>query len=481
MDCIHCGLCLSQCPTYAENGNEADSPRGRIYLMRALAEGRAEPTPDLVSHLDSCLGCRGCETACPSGVQYGHLLEGARGFLRENYNRPARQKGLHAAIENSFPYPNRLDAALFPVRVLRRFGVLPLLNKIGFMRLLGPLGDMEGILPPLPPIHKRLRFPRHWKARGNKTARVGMVEGCVMPVMLTNINTSTARVLAKAGCEVEVPKKQGCCGALHAHIGDLDGAREFAKRNIEGFEELEATSKLDAIIINAAGCGASLKEYGHWFADDKEWAERAKSFSAKVKDVSEWLAQPQFQSRLEALMKGSTVEFDRTQSVPKMHDIARETLPNTGGATTLDEGANSASQQNRLEALDADEATLPNVETSKLKSQTTTYHDACHLAHGQGIRAEPRQLMDAVPGVEMVPLVEAELCCGSAGIYNITQPKMAMQLLERKMKHIADTGAKVVVTGNPGCLMQIMLGAKKFGVDVEVKHPVEVLDSATGK
>lgn len=479
MDCIHCGLCLSQCPTYAETGNEADSPRGRIYLMRALAEGRAEPTPDLVSHLDLCLGCRGCETACPSGVQYGHLLEGARGYLRENYTRPALQQGRNSVIEKSFPYPNRLDAALLPVRVLRRFGILPLLHKVGFMRLLGPLGDMEAMLPPLPPMHKRLRFPTLWRAHGTKQARVGMISGCVMPVMLTDINAATARVLAKAGCDVEVPKSQGCCGALHAHIGGMDEAREFAKRNIAAFEELEKDAPLNAIIINAAGCGASLKEYGHWFKGNVEWETRAKNFSAKVKDVSEYLAQPQFQARLQGLM--STVEFNRT-SPQKTHDIARETLPNTAGAATLNAGENRASEANRLEAVDATEATLPpNADISSLKAQTVTYHDACHLAHGQGIRAEPRQLMDAVPEVDMVPLAEAEMCCGSAGIYNITQPAMAMQLLERKMKHIAATGAKVVVTGNPGCLMQLMLGAKKFDVDVEIKHPVEVLDAATGK
>lgn len=481
MDCIHCGLCLSQCPTYAEEGLEADSPRGRIYIMRSIAEGRAEPTPELVSHLDLCLGCRGCETACPSGVQYGHLLEGARSYLRENYQRPPAQKAIGTVIENTFPYPARLEMALLPVRVLRRTGVIPLLRKIGFMKLLGELGDMERMLPPLPPMHKRLNFPATWKARGQQQAQVGMITGCVMQVMQSPVNEATARVLTKAGCKVEAPKDQACCGALHAHVGDMDMARDFAKKNIESFERQAVLSggKLDAIIINAAGCGAALKEYPGWFKGDQVWEERAKAFSNNVQDVSEFLARPEYKARLEALMDkpGDT----KTGAAP-MNDIPREALPNTKGGSTVEAlGAKiDNGTDNAVEAVDANGATS----TLQAPAQTScackaTYHDACHLAHGQGIRSQPRELMAAVPGLEMAPLHESELCCGSAGIYNITQPKMAMQLLERKMNHIAATGAKVVVTGNPGCMMQLMLGAKKFDVDVEVKHPVEMLDAAT--
>ncbi len=499
MDCIHCGLCLSQCPTYAEEGLEADSPRGRIYIMRAIAEGRSEPTPNLVEHLDSCLGCRACETACPSGVQYGHLIEGARSYLRENYKRPWRVRALGKVIENTFPHPNRLEAALLPVRVLRRTGVLSLLHRVGFMRLLGALGDMERILPPLPPMRKRLQFPTMWRARGVEQARVGMITGCVMPVMQSPVNEATARVLTKAGCRVQAPKKQVCCGALHAHTGGMDEARKFARKNIEAFEQLQKESgPLDAIIINAAGCGAALKEYAGWFKDDAQWAERARAFSEKVKDVSEFLAQPRFKTRLESLMDNAPLPHDASSSdaaklqtngssKPKVRDVPRETMPNVAGASTLQAlGQNiEARAENQDEALDTLQAFAPDDDDSALITHHSslitrmTYHDACHLAHGQGIRTQPRELMGAVPDMEIVPLAESEMCCGSAGIYNITQPGMAMQLLERKMEHIAATGARVVVTGNPGCMMQLMLGAQKFDVPVAVKHPVEILDAAT--
>jgi Fe-S oxidoreductase len=495
MDCIHCGLCLSQCPTYAELGQEADSPRGRIYLVRALAEGRAEPTPDLVKHLDLCLGCRACETACPSGVQYGHIIEGARSYLRENYDRPSSQQTIGKIIETTFPHPHRLEAALLPIRVLRRTGVLPFLHKTGFMKLLGPLGDMERMLPKLPPMQKRLKFPTTWRARGEEQAHVAMITGCVMQVMQSDVNVSTARVLTKAGCRVEAPKSQVCCGALHAHVGGMEEAKEFARKNIEAFEKVEReTGPLDAIIINAAGCGAALKEYAGWFKGDPAWASRASAFCVKVRDVSEFLAEPEYKARLESLMEHKKADAELTNTGPasKMRDVPRETIPNTAGAASLNgDGRRIAHRDsNQQEALDTDEATRP-PETDAPRNQsigshgsrcgtcTMTYHDACHLAHGQGIRTQPRELMEALPGSSMVPLQESEMCCGSAGIYNITQPKMAMDLLERKMRHIAATGASVVVTGNPGCMMQLMLGAKKFDVEVEIKHPVEMLDAAT--
>ena len=485
MDCIHCGLCLSQCPTYAEAGLEADSPRGRIYLMRALKEGHTEPTPELVEHLDLCLGCRACETACPSGVQYGALIEGARAYLREEYPRPRKQRTLGRVIEAIFPHPDRLDLALTPVKIGRRLGIIPLLRKIGFMKLLGYIGEMEAMLPPLAPTQKRLAFPDQWQVQGEQQARVGMITGCVMPVMLLDVNIATAKVLSRAGCAVEAPKTQGCCGALHAHTGGMLQAKEFAKRNIEAFEKVERDSgELDAIIINAAGCGASLKEYGHWFHGDAQWQNRAESFAAKVKDVSEWLDQAPYTLRLKSLMSvpsSTRLPLNKPQNDTSTNDIARETLPNTFGANTLNNGEMPRDHANLEQAQDTQNATVDVSNQSprtKAQSPKTTYHDACHLAHGQGIRAQPRDLMNLC-GETLAPLEESEMCCGSAGIYNITQPQMAMQLLERKMKHIEKTGAKTVVTGNPGCIMQLMLGAKKFGVDVQIKHPVEVLERAT--
>lgn len=485
MDCIHCGLCLSQCPTYAEEGLEADSPRGRVYLMRALKEGHAQPTPELVEHLDLCLGCRACETACPSGVQYGGLIEGARAYLREEYPRPWKQRTLGRIIEAIFPHPERLDLALTPVKIGRRLGLIPLLHKIGFMKLLGYVGEMEVMLPPLASTQKRLSFPDKWNAQGERQARVGMITGCVMPVMLLDVNIATAKVLSRAGCEVHAPKTQGCCGALHAHTGGMLQAREFAKRNIEAFEEVEQNSgELDAIIINAAGCGASLKEYGHWLHDDAQWQSRAERFAAKVKDVSEFLDQEPFKTRLQSLMSpqsSTRLSSDKPPNDISINNTARETLPNTFGANTLNNSEMPRDNANLEQAQDTQNATV-DVSIQKPKAQNpspkTTYHDACHLAHGQGIRAQPRDLM-RLCGETLAPLEESEMCCGSAGIYNITQPQMAMQLLERKMKHIKNTGAKIVVMGNPGCMLQLRLGARKFGVDVEIKHPVEVLERAT--
>lgn len=497
MDCIHCGLCLSQCPTYAEEGLEMDSPRGRIYIMRSLAEGRAKPTASLVQHLDLCLGCRACETACPSGVQYGHLLEGARAYLRETYQRPRLERLIGKVVEATFPYPNRLELALLPVRVLRKLGILPLLRRIGFMKLLGRLGEMEAMLPPLPPTSIRRRFAEVWPARGARQAQVGMITGCVMQVMQSPVNEATARVLTKAGCEVAAPRTQGCCGALHAHVGAIEEAKALARKNIEAFEAWEAGhGRLEAIIINAAGCGSALKEYAGWFKDDPAWAERARAFNDKIKDVSEFLAQAPYAERLTALLKDGAPAADDMPATATPFTV----ISNTTGAATLqgihgektpraDDQALAGLPNGAVSAREATDGERPHAPDARPAEKTLhgtppsprrlTYHDACHLAHGQGIRAQPRDLLGKLPHYEVVPLGESEMCCGSAGVYNITQPAMAMQLLERKMKHIAATGAATVVTGNPGCMIQIMAGAQKFGVPVQVKHPVELLDEAT--
>ena len=482
MDCIHCGLCLSQCPTYAENGVEADSPRGRIYLMRALFENRIEPTPDVVAHLDSCLGCRGCETACPSGVQYGYLLEGTRAHLRESGVKKSRKDAwILKAAELTFPYPNRLEPLLFPVRMLRKTGVLSLMRKFGVMKLFGQLGDMELLLPPLPAPGRRHKFPQTWAAQGEQSARVGMLTGCVMPVMLPHVNEATARVLSRAGCEVNAPKGQNCCGAMHAHTGAMETAKKLAKSNIEAFERWQRDhGEWDAFIVNAAGCGSALKEYPHWFKGDEKWEARAQLLADKVRDVSEWLAEPPYKARLAELMDGAP---DAKLEVPAM-DIARETLPNVGGAATLKQGDSAGSDAEQLQAQPADANLTGEVPLPRSKSTeklTVTYHDACHLAHGQGIRVPPRELLAMLPDAQIIPLAESEMCCGSAGTYNITQPAMANDLLERKMEKIKRTGAQICVTGNPGCAMQLMLGSQKFGPRVEIKHPIELLDDATAE
>ena len=481
MDCIHCGLCLSQCPTYAENGVEADSPRGRIYLMRALFEHRIEPTPDVVEHLDLCLGCRGCETACPSGVQYGYLLEGTRAHLREIGVKKSRKDALILkAAEMTFPYPNRLEPLLFPVRMLRKTGVLPLLRKLGVMKLFGQLGDMELLLPPLPAPGRRHKFAATWAAQGEQSANVGMLTGCVMPVMLPHVNEATARVLTRAGCEVSAPKNQVCCGAMHAHTGAMETAKKLAKTNIEAFEKWQNDNgEWDAFIVNAAGCGSALKEYPHWFKGDQKWEARAQKLADKVRDVSEWLAASPYQEKLAARMNGAA--HSPLEVAPEA-DIARETLPNVGGAATLKNGDSAGQPAEQLQAEPADAnlaADTPLPRPNSTKKLTVTYHDACHLAHGQGIRVPPRELLAMLPDAEIVPLIESEMCCGSAGTYNITQPAMANDLLKRKMEKIAQTGAQICVTGNPGCAMQLMLGAQKFGPKVQIKHPIELLDDAT--
>ena len=486
MDCIHCGLCLSQCPTYVENGKEADSPRGRIYLMRALAEGRSQPTPDVTHHLDLCLGCRACETACPSGVQYGHLLEGTRAYLREAAPPPPPAAARNALIEAVLPYPACLEAALLPVRLARRWGILPLLRRVGALKLLGRLGEMEAMLPPLPPMRLRRNFPTRWRARGERQAKVGMITGCVMSVMQTPVNSATARLLVKSGCEVEAPTGQGCCGALHAHVGAMDKARELAKVNISAFEE----RGLDAVIINAAGCGSALKEYGGWFKGDAEWEARAEQFASQVRDVHEWLAEERFMTRLKTLIaqssspqQGSSPSSER--AIPPtsnpMRDVAREVVPNVGGALSQQPtNATTAPDANKV-AASLGEPTHAATKRAHGTRRCLTYHDACHLCHGQSVRSEPRELLALLPDCDVVPLRETEMCCGSAGTYNVTQPAMADRLLRRKMENVRATGATTVAMGNPGCALQLRAGAQKFGVDVDVKYVVELLDAATGK
>ena len=390
--CVHCGFCLSACPTYLETGNENDSPRGRIYLMRAIQAGRLPIDDPTVRHIDLCLGCRACEPACPSGVEYGQLLEHTRDHIEKNYSRPVFQKILRRfVIEKIFPFPARLKLALLPARFIKALRLQWLLPKFARESLeLVPDNAEAGRLPEVSSAKK---------ARG----RVGFIEGCVMQVMFAPTNRNSVRLLNDAGWDVHTPAGQGCCGALYAHSGQLELARECARHNIAVFEKLE----LEAIIINAAGCGSTLKEYGALLADDSDWAERGEAFSAQVKDLTEWVEGSQF-----------------------------------------------------------------SVLGSQLK---VTYHDACHLAHPQGITAEPRALVRAVAGVNFVELPEAEICCGSAGSYNLTEPEMAARLQRRKVENILSTGAEVVVTSNPGCQLQIQAGLKKAGSKMRVMHIADFL------
>ena len=421
--CIHCGLCLSSCPTYLETGDENDSPRGRIYLMRAVQDGRLALGDTAVTHIDRCLGCRACEAVCPSGVQYGNLLEHTRDHVEKNFERGAFQNFLRrVAIEKVFPNQALMKMALLPARVTNWLGAESLLPKFAREALsLVPDDVQAGDLPEISPSPCRRR--REESSYGTAITstphvvaynRVGFIRGCVMDVMFGPTNLNSVRLLNAAGYDVVTPPSQGCCGALHAHNGNLAQARIAAQANIVAFEKLD----LDAIIINAAGCGSTLKEYGHLLAAGPAWAERGKKFSAKVKDLTEFLV----------------------ANWPDFHSALR-------------------------------------TPRSALK---VTYHDACHLAHAQRITQPPRVLVKAVAGKNFVELPESDLCCGSAGTYNLTEPEMAERLQHRKTENILRTKADLVVTSNPGCLLQIRAGLKKAGSPARVMHIADYLAEALG-
>ena len=392
--CVHCGICLPQCPTYRVLGEEMDSPRGRIYLMRAVAEGRIEPTRTYARHLDLCLGCRACETACPSGVRFGSLLETARGELRRRGPPPGRRL-LDRFIYALFPEPGRIGVALGLLRLYRRSGLSRLVRATGALKLVPRLAAMEGLLGE---VERAEPLPSLIPARGRRRGRVGLLTGCVQRHLYPGVNRATARVLALAGWEVVVPRTQGCCGALELHAGRIDDFRARARRLVATFG-----GDIDWIVTNAAGCGSAMKEYGRWVPE-------ATGFAARTRDVTELLADAE--------------------------------LP--------------------LGPLEL----------------TVTYHDPCHLVHGQRVRQEPRALLRRIPRLRLVELVESDLCCGSAGVYNILEPAIARELLELKMARIVESGARVVATGNPGCLMQIAQGVRARGLDVAVVHPVELLARA---
>jgi glycolate oxidase iron-sulfur subunit len=397
LDCVHCGLCLSACPTYVELGTEMDSPRGRIYLMKGLEDGTMPLTPDVARHLDLCLGCRACETACPSGVRYGDLIESARSFVEEQHHRGLLDRLRRRLITLLFPHPQLLRTLLLPLRFLELIGVLRLARPVSALAAMLPqLGWWEPV-PQLVPAHAPERH------------RVGFVAGCVAQVLFAETNRATIRVLARNGCTVETPARQVCCGALYLHAGARREALDCARRNLDSF-----AADLDAIIVNAAGCGAMLKQYGELLADDPAYAARAHAFSAKVRDVTEFLA---------------AIEL-----VPPTHAVRMR----------------------------------------------VTYHDACHLAHGQGVRAAPRTLLQQIPGLELVELADADTCCGSAGSYNLTEPEMARRLGARKAVNIRATGATCVAAANPGCAMQIQAALRRGGIAAVVRHPIELLDQAYG-
>jgi glycolate oxidase iron-sulfur subunit len=404
-DCVHCGFCLPTCPTYVLWGEEMDSPRGRIYLMKEGRDG--EPMTDsMVGHFDACLGCMACVTACPSGVRYDRLIEDTRQQVERRHPRSARDRALRGAIFTLFPYPKRLRLLRGPLRAYQATGLQRLVTRSGLLRRLLPtLATLESLAPRLSRVE---RLPRRIPARGPRRAVVGMLTGCVQSAFFPDVNAATARILAAEGCEVVIPGTQGCCGALSVHNGREPEARRFARGLIDVFEK----TGIDYFVVNAAGCGSSLKEYGELLRDDPAYASRAAAFAARVRDLSEVLVE--------------------------LGPVApRHPLP-----------------------------------------VTVAYHDACHLGHAQGVRTQPRQLLRGIPELEVREIADAEICCGSAGIWNVLNPEPAAQLGERKARDVLATGAGLLVTANPGCLMQIASSVRQLGGEIALAHTAQVLDAS---
>jgi glycolate oxidase iron-sulfur subunit len=406
--CVRCGLCLPTCPTYVETLVETSSPRGRIALIRAVAEERLDLTsPGFMHQMSECLDCRACEAVCPSGVRYGELLEPARTqIVRATAagRDPASRFGRSFLIGTLFSHLWVMRLVARFVRFYQRSGLQAAARSSGILKALG-LADIEALAPAM---SSRFYTPndQRYPARGERKATAFLHAGCVMHVAFADWNEASVRVLQRAGIEVVVPRDQGCCGAITIHAGELDRGRELAKRNIAAFE----ASGADVYVINAAGCGSALKEYGHLFHDDPAWRERARAFSACVRDITE--------------------ELDRVGLGPGL-------------------GA------------------LPSI---------VTYQDPCHLAHAQRITAAPRKLLAQIPGLELREMAESSLCCGSAGIYNVTQPAMAARLGRRKVEHVIEVRPQILATANPGCALQIANGLRAAGAAIEVQHVVQLLD-----
>lgn len=404
--CVHCGFCLPVCPTYVLWREEMDSPRGRIYLMKMAAEGAAKMSDEWVAHFDSCLGCLACMTACPSGVDYGKLLEATRAQIERNYKRPFGERLQRSLLFATLSKPDRLNLLRWPLLAYQNSGAQTFLRSSGLFKLFPDFVDvMDALLPKLP---AREGLAVTTAAQGEKRKRVGLLLGCVQRAFFSNVNAATARVLAVEGYEVFAPPEQPCCGALLVHAGEEEGALELARRTIDAFEH----ANVAYIISNAAGCGSTLKEYGHLLRDDPLYAQRAKRFSAKCRDISEVL----------------------TEAPPRAE---RKPLP-----------------------------------------ARAALHDSCHLQHALGVRTQPRSLLAQIPRLELFELPESAICCGSAGIYNLVQPEAARALGERKVSFLAPLQPSVVLTGNPGCILQLQAALRRANLRVPVLHTIQLLDAS---
>ena len=405
--CVHCGFCLQECPTYLQLGMETDSPRGRIHLLKALTDGRVKATPSLVSHLDLCLQCRACETACPSGVPFGRIMESGRAMIVQRGDAPRSWWFRTWLLKLVLPYPKRIALLFTLLRFYQRSGLQWLVRASRLLRLLpGSLAEAEEMLPE--GSTPAFTVQPLTGASSSATKRVALLTGCVMPHLYARTHEATVRVLARNGVAVVDVPQQRCCGALSIHAGDRTTGRRLARRNIDIF--LEAGG--DGVIVNSAGCGATLREYGELLAEDPAYAEKAERFANSVRDVTEFLAE-------------LGVE-------PPVASVATR----------------------------------------------VTYQDSCHLVHGQKVRDAPRELLQSIPGLDLVEMDNSDHCCGSAGIYSFAQREMAMRLLDDKMRDVAATQASVIATANPGCMMQIEAGLRRHGLQGRVVHVVELLDEA---
>ncbi|MED3393576.1 (Fe-S)-binding protein [Bacillus wiedmannii] len=412
LNCMRCGFCLPTCPTYIQSGyKESHSPRGRIALMKAVVDGLIEPDEDVENTLNVCLGCRACEPVCPSGVNYGHLLEEARDIINQNKKFSVPVRAVRKVVfEGLFPHQNRMRTLTGLIGFYQRSGLQTLTHKMGIMKLFPEtLATMDLVLPKLPKMKAMKDRPAFLPAESTKKKQVAFFTGCLMDTMFLETNNATMKLLQLASCDIVIPKTQSCCGALHGHAGEKSGAKELAKRNIKAFEDLN----IDYIITNAGGCGAYLVDYDHLLKDDPQWAERAKQFVSKIKDITAILVELDFHKR---------------------NDL-------------------------------------------RLPSQIITYQDSCHLRNVMRTSSEPRMLLEAIQGATYREMKDADRCCGSAGIYNIVHSELSMEFLDYKMDRVHETEAATIVTANPGCLLQMKLGIEREGISHKMRgiHIVDLL------
>ena len=409
-ECVHCGFCLPACPTYRSWGHEMDSPRGRIYLMKTLADGTQPLSPAVVGHFDRCLGCMACMPACPSGVKYEALIEETRAEVERDHRRPAADRLFRGLIFWLFPHPRRLALALLAQLFYAKSGLRWLAHALRLVRLLPPrLRALEALMPPVSARHLTARLPALALADGPRRARVALLAGCVQRVYFPGVNQATVRVLRAEGCDILIPPRLGCCGALSLHAGRDEEARRLARAAIATLEGLAPA--VDAVVVNAAGCGSAMKQWSRLLAGDPAWASRAAAMAARVKDVSEFLV--------------------ALGPVAARHPVEVQ----------------------------------------------LAYHDACHLLHAQRIRSQPRELLAAIPGVQLIELADTE-CCGSAGIYNLLEPDSAREIGRRKVEAVLAASPELLVSANPGCTLHIQMLLREAGRWLPTAHPIEVVDAS---